>query len=296
MANQSASAGATRTPGRRRPPLWIMIFLVLMVLVPFFFWHGTWFGRSLSEKETCEFLADTEQPRRTQHALVQIGERIGRGDPTARQWYPQILGLARHEQPEIRSTVAWLMGQDTSAEEFHAALGELLYDSHPLVQQNAALSLVRFGDAAGRVVLRKMLLPYPVSAPASGTLEIRLQPPAAVNPGTLLAHIGDGSDQATEFRSPLSGAVRLWLVVGGAGVRVGEPVVMLDPYETQVWEALRALLLVGETDDLELIEPYMRDAPRMSERIRQQATLSTEAIRQRVAAQEEVAAEEGVGQ
>jgi hypothetical protein len=296
MPNQSASAGATGAPGRRRPPLWILILLVLMVMVPFFFWHETWFGRSLSEKETSEFLADTERPRRTQHALVQIGEGIGRGDLTVRQWYPQILALARHEEPEVRSTVAWLMGQDTSAEEFHAALGELLYDSHPLVQQNAALSLVRFGDPAGRVVLRQMLLPYPVSAPAAGTLEIRLQPPAGVNPGTLLAHIGDGSEEATELRSPLPGAVGRWLVAGGAGVRAGEPVVMLDPDENQVWEALRALLLVGEADDLELIEPYTRGAPRMSERIRQQATLSTEAIRRRVAAQEEVAAREGLRQ
>jgi hypothetical protein len=45
-----------------------------------------------------------------------------------------------------------------------------------------------------------------------------------------------------------------------------------------------------------LIEPYTRGAPRMSERIRQQATLSTEAIRRRMAAQEEVAAEEESGQ
>jgi hypothetical protein len=224
MPNQSASAGATGAPARRRPPLWILILLVLMVLVPFFFWHGTWFGRSLSEKETGEFLADAERPRRTQHALVQLGERLGRGDPTVTQWYPQIVALAGHQQPEVRSTVAWLMGQDTSAEEFHAALGELLYDAHPLVQQNAALSLVRFGDPQGRVVLRQMLLPYPVSAPAPGTLEIRLQPPAAVNPGTLLAHVDGGSEEATELRSPLPGAVRRWLVAGGAGVSGGEPV------------------------------------------------------------------------
>lgn len=296
MPNQSASPDAAPAPGRRRPPLWIMILLVLMVLVPFFFWHGTWFGRSLSEEETGEFLADTERSRRTQHALVQIGERISRGDPTVKQWYPQILRLAGHEEPEIRSTVAWVMGQDTAAEEFHTGLKELLRDPHPLVQQNAALSLVRFGDSAGCEVLRQMLLPYPVPTPVDGRLEIRLQPPAAVNPGTLLAHIDDGSEEAAELRSPLPGAVRRWLVSGGAGVRAGEPVVLLDPDEAQVWEALRALLLVGEADDLELMEPYARGAPRMSERIRQQATLSTEAIRRRAAAQAEVAAEEGLDQ
>jgi hypothetical protein len=293
--NQSASAGTPGMPGRRRPPLWIMILLVLMVLVPFFFWHGTWFGRSLSDKETGEYLADTTRPRLTQHALVQMGERLARGDMTVRQWYPQILQLTRHEQPEIRSTVAWLMGQDVETKEFRSALGSLLRDSHPLVRQNTALSLVRFGDAGGRFVLQQMLLPYPITAPRAGTLEIRLQPTATVNPGTLLGHVRVNTEEAAELRSPLPGTVRRWLVAGGTRVSVDEPVVLLDPDETQVWEALRALLLVGEADDLELIEPYARGAPRMSGRIQQQATLTLEAIRQRVAAQDEAAAEEGSG-
>jgi len=271
----------------------MMILVALMVLMPFLFWHRTWFGRSLSDQQTEQYLNDAEHPRRTQHALVQIGERLGRGDPGVKRWYPQIVALGGHEKPEVRSTAAWLMGQDNAAGEFHAALGRLLDDFDPLVRQNAALSLVRFGDASGRPVLRQMLLPYPLAAPETGTLEIRLQPDDLLNPGTLLGRVEVGSEEAVEIRSPLPGTVSRWLAADGDRVGADEPVVMLAPDETQVWEALRALSLVGESEDLEMIEPFVRGNPRLGGRIRQQATLTMKAIRERAAARETAPAGSG---
>lgn len=285
-APATPSSSEASAPRPRRPPWWIAAFLLLMVLVPVLFWRGTWFGRTLSEEETSQYLGDTEHPRKVQHALIQIGERITRNDPGVKRWYPQVVALAHHAKPEIRATAAWVMGQDNHASEFHAVLLGLIEDPDPLVRQNAALSLVRFGDAGGRAVLRQMLLPYPVESPASGTLEIRLRELSTVNPGTLLGKISDTSGNATEIRSPLPGAVQRWLARSGEQIHTDEPIVLLSPDEAQVWEALRALYLVGEPEDVELIDPYTHGAPRMTARIQEQAELTLKSIRARAGAGE----------
>jgi HEAT repeat protein len=276
-------------------PLWLLIFLVLMVLVPFLFWRSTWFGRPLTDKETGQYLTDAAKPRKAQHALVQIAERIARGDQSVKRWYPQVVALARHEKTEIRATVAWVMGQDNQSEEFHQALVDLVGDADPVVRQNAALSLVRFGDARGRVVLRQMLLPFSVTAPAAGTLETRLQEEAVVNAGTLLGRIQTESREEIEVRAPLPGSLRRWTARSGQSVHVGEDIAVLAPDENQVWEALRALYLVGEAEDLELIEPFARGAPRMPEKVQQQAELTLQAIRQRVEKEEKTQTGGGSG-
>lgn len=255
--------------------------MLAFVLVPFLFWRSTWFGRPLSDKQTAEYLADSEHPRKAQHALVQIAERFGRGDASVRQWYPQVQALAAHPSPELRATVAWVMGQDNQAVGFHETLLNLLRDGDPLVRRNAALSLVRFGDASGKAELTAMLRPYGVLAPRAGTLATRLRPGDTVNPGTLLARIETSPGERFELRSPLPGRVEQWLKPDGNMVGPDDAVVLLAPSEDQVWEALRALYLVGGEDDLEDVERYARGVEGMSDRIRQQARLTAEAIQRR---------------
>ncbi len=70
----------------------LLFFLTawLIVLMPFLFWWNTWFGRQLSDKQLAEYLQDEKHPRHIQHALVQIGERMTRHDPSVTQWYPQV--------------------------------------------------------------------------------------------------------------------------------------------------------------------------------------------------------------
>ena len=66
----------------------------LMVLVPFLFWKDTWFGTVLSEQKVEEYLKSSARPRDTQHALLQISEKITGGEiEQARRWYS--LTLAR---------------------------------------------------------------------------------------------------------------------------------------------------------------------------------------------------------
>jgi len=70
----------------------LLFFLTgwLIVLMPFLFWWNTWFGRQLSDKQIAEYLRDDKHPRHIQHALVQIGERMGRKDPSVTRWYSQL--------------------------------------------------------------------------------------------------------------------------------------------------------------------------------------------------------------
>jgi len=156
---------------RKRPPMprrtRILFYLVawLIVLMPFLFWRGTWFGRPLSDQEITKYLRDDKKPRHIQHALVQIGERVNRGDHNIGQWSADLVRLATYPVEEVRNTDAWIMGQDNSNQQFHAALLTMLSDPSPLVRGNAALALVRFGDASGRPQIVAMLKPLAVTAP-----------------------------------------------------------------------------------------------------------------------------------
>jgi biotin carboxyl carrier protein len=265
----------------------VLFFLTawLIVLMPFLFWWSTWFGRQLTDKQVAEYLQDDKHPRHIQHALVQIGERMTRGDKSVARWYPELVRLAAHPVEEVRNTDAWVMGQDTSVAEFHEALRRMLQDASPTVRGNAALSLVRFGDAAGRPELVALLQPAAITAPVAGRVIDADKRGTSVREGGLLAKIQDTAQQVTEVRSPISGRIRTTSVATGANITAGAEVATVDPAAEQIWEALRALYLVGQPDDLAAIRVYERDSPEMPDRIREQALLADQAIRNRAAQQ-----------
>src|SRR6202162_1474857 len=147
----------------------------LIVLMPFLFWWNTWFGRQLSDKQLAEYLQDDKKPRHIQDALVQIGERVAPNDPSATHWYPDVVRLASYPIEEVRNTDAWVMGQDVTSKDaagagFHQALLKMLGDSSLMVRDNAALSLVRFGDTSGRPHIVALLQPAKVTAPQAGKI------------------------------------------------------------------------------------------------------------------------------
>jgi len=266
----------SRRPSRRAYLL-ITGFALLLVFFPFLFWYGTWFGRKLSDAEISEYLSNAAaKPRKAQHALVQMGERMSGGDTRVRQWYPKLVGLGANPNSELRQTVAWIMGQDHTYEPFHEALLKLLGDSSPMVRRNAALSLTNFGDAASRSELLAMLRPYTIASPVSGPLRYRLKLDEYVNPGTLVGRVG-----STEIRSPLPGEVRALKRPDGAMASTGEPLIELSPDKEHAWEALRALLRVGRKEDLEDVQRYARGVAGMPDRVRQQASLTWQEIRSR---------------
>jgi len=254
----------------------------LIVLMPFLFWWNTWFGRQLSDKQIAEYLQDEKHPRHIQHALVQLGERMSRGDVNIKQWYPDAVRLANHPVEEVRNTDAWVMGQDTSGAGFHEALLKMLGDPSLTVRGNAALSLVRFGDASGRPQIIELLRPADVSATQPGTVIDTSTVGTAIHQGGMIAKL-KAENQTVEVRSPISGRLRELSAPTGQAVKAGDKIAVVDPSTEQVWEALRALYLIGQQEDVAAIRPYDRDLPDIPDRVRQQAQATEEAIRQRAA-------------
>jgi hypothetical protein len=264
-----------RRPGRRAYLL-IAAFALLLVLFPFLFWYGTWFGRRLTGPEIERYLHDSSRPRHEQHALVQIGERMAHGDPSVARWAPRIIELSRSPVLEVRQTTAWIMGQDHRILAFHAALLALVADPQPMVRRNAALSLAGFGDGAARPELLAMLRPFTQLSPVAGAVAYRLKPGEYVNPGTLVGRVGD-----QEVRALLPGEVRGLPVDRGGSIPAGAPLVEIGPDKDHTWEALRALYLVGIPEDLEDVARYARGVPGMPDKVREQAALTERAIRAR---------------
>jgi hypothetical protein len=262
----------------------------LIVLMPFLFWWNTWFGRQLSDKQLAEYLEDEKHPRHIQHALVQIGERMSRHDASVTRWYPDAIRLASDPVEEVRNTDAWVMGQDTTDGGFHEALLKMLADPSLSVRGNAALSLVRFGDATGRPQIVELLQPAKVIAPDAGEMTDASAIGTSIHQGGVVAKLqanwnvasGNSAIHTIEMRSPIAGRVRTLSAQVGQQVRAGDLIATIDPSTEQVWEALRALYLVGQANDIAAVLPYERELPDIPDHVRQQALETESAIRQRV--------------
>ena len=280
MAELQVAEKPKRAPMPRRTKILFYLVAWLIVLMPFLFWRGTWFGRPLTDAEITKYLHDDQKPRHIQHALVQIGERISRGDRNLGRWSADLVRLAGYPVEEVRNTDAWIMGQDNSNQQFHDALLKMLGDPSPLVRSNAALALVRFGDAAGRPQIVAMLKPLTVTAPVAGRVTGVARAGEPVNHGTVLVKL-DSHGQLVEVRAPISGHIRAIEAQPGGDVMPGSRLAVLSPGDNEVWEALRALYAVGQPDDLAAIEPYKNPPRELSQRIAQQAAETERAIRQR---------------
>lgn len=293
-APESLPAQSSSPPHKMSARHRFLFFLTawLIVLMPFLFWWNTWFGRRLSISQLTEYLQDTQHPRHIQHALVQVGERMGHRDPAARLWYPQLTLLASHPVEEVRNTDAWVMGQDPSGAGFHETLLKMLQDSSPMVRGNAALSLVRFGDASGGPQIVALLRPATILAPVAGRVFDADRPGTAIHQGGLIAELQLTKSSSAQpdtraaslmidVRSPISGRIRSLSVSVGVTVAAGAEIATVDPGDDQVWEALRALYLIGTAADLPAIRPFERESGEVSDRIRQQALFTDQAIRSR---------------
>jgi hypothetical protein len=260
----------------------VLFFVVAwaIVLLPFLFWHSTWFGRALTDSELDQYIHDQQKPRHVQHALVQLGERMAKRDPSASRWYPDAVRLAASPVDEIRNTDAWIMGQDNTRPEFHQALLPLLRDSSPMVRGNAALSLVRVGDATGRPQLVEMLQPAKVAAPQSGRVADLGKPGTAIRQNGTIAKL-DVNGTTLEVRSPIPGRIRSYAVARDAHLQAGTELATIDPGPEQVWEALRALYIVGTRDDLPAVQEYEKNLSDFPDRVREQAVLTEKAILER---------------
>ena len=276
------SAAAVVSSARRRSPWPLAVVAALFIILPFLSWYGTTFWRTLSDEEIEKYLGDTGKPRHVQHALEQIDKRIVEGDPAVKKWYPRVVGVAGNGLPDLRLAAAWVMGDDNKSEEFHGALKNLLADSEPAVRRMAALSLSRFNDASGRAELVSMLRSYSVKLPFAGTLITMLPANSSVSREAMVARVRDEGGTVQEVRAPVAGKIERVSASDGASLAADAELLVLAPDSKNAWEALRALYLVGASEDLPEIERYARgEVTGMSDEIKKQATLTAEAIKSR---------------
>lgn len=272
-----APAG-TPTAGRRRTPWPLAVVAVLFVVVPFLTWYWTWFGRSLSDEEIAKYLREGK-PRHAQHALSQIAERIERGDAGAGRWHAQVAELTSSPSPDVRMTAAWVMGVEHRSEQFRESLARLLADPEPIVRRNAALALVRFGDARCRPELLNMLRPYTIKAPSEGAALTALTAGSEVKRESLLVRYQTGPDAVAEVRSPLPGVIERALVKDGDRWRAGAELFVIAPEPGQARDALIGLAYFGAAEDVPEVERLAAGAE--SGELKRQAALTAEAIKRR---------------
>jgi hypothetical protein len=264
-------------PNRMRASGPILILAALFLIATFLAWYFTWFGRGLSDADISKYLNDTKNPRHVQHALLQIQQRIDRGDPSAKNWYPQILTLSSSPETEYRLTVAWLMGFDNRSTEFHNSLLTLVNDNEPIVRRNAALALVRFNDDHGHDELIAILKPFAVKSNATGVVSSTLRAGSDVSRGTLLGRVEQPDGKVAEIRSPLPGKIEQIFKANGVQVNSGDEILTLNSDEASVWEGLRGLSFIGKPVDLPLVQSYA-GASAVTQRVKAQAKSTANAI------------------
>ncbi|HWN98678.1 MAG TPA: HEAT repeat domain-containing protein [Blastocatellia bacterium] len=272
---------AGNRPSRKYP--WaIVVVIALFVIIPFISWYGTWFGRPLSDAKMDQYLHDRNKPRNVQHALAQISQRIIAGDQTVKRWYPAIIEAAGNDLPEVRLTAAWVMGQDNAYQDFHATLGPMLSDSNPGVRHNAALALVRFGDASARSELVEMLLATTLHAPVSGTVELLVKDEGApLAAGAPLVRLKKDDGQVVEMRAPQAGRIESIAIADNSKVIESAELMTLSPESEQVRSALVALYMIGQPEDIPAIQRYTRPSQTLPDSVEKQAQSTIEAIRGR---------------
>lgn len=289
LQDEAPVAAKDETPAPPKPlfpnrkyPWAIVVVVLLFVLIPFFSWYGSWFGRPLSDSKIEEYLSPTARPRDAQHALSLIGNKIIEGDKSMQRWYPLVVRASQNESPEVRKIAAWTMGQDNRSEEFHNALLPLIKDPNAGVRHNAAVQLVRFNDASSRLELLAMLEATLLKAGSDGAIEFIIDEEGrAVAANSPLARIKNTDGQVSEIRSPEAGRIEAFAVPDKSTVKTGDTVIVLAPSVEQVREALKALFIVGQAEDIPSIQRYAGQLSGMSEAVQKQAVATLEAIRSR---------------
>jgi multidrug efflux pump subunit AcrA (membrane-fusion protein) len=142
------------------------------------------------------------------------------------------------------------------------------------------VSAVRFGDATGRPHIVALLQPAKVTAPQPGKVTDSSSLGTPIHQGGIIAKLDSGG-KTVEVRSPINGRLRQLSVQTGQTVAAGDEIAALDPGIDQVWEALRALYLIGQPEDIPAIQPYERELPEIPDHVRQQAVATERAIRER---------------
>ena len=266
-------------PRRRGNPLLMMIIVVLAILVPFYAWYGSWWGRPLTDEQVIERLSGEADAPEIQHALKEVARRLEEGSADPTRFRDLVIALADHPEPNVRRMVAFVLGHDPD-EACHRTLVRLLSDEDLATRRNAALWLSKWRDPRARPILLEMLEPLEVRAPGEGVLDMKVRKGDAVSIGRDMAVIDQGDDRTISLRPPMNGQVLEVVHDDGDRVSRGAVICRLTPDPESVYEALRALMLVGRKEDAAAVEPFAAGRVEgMSPEVSRQARLTLDHLR-----------------
>jgi len=105
---------------------------------------------------------------------------------------------------------------------------------------------------------------------------------SSVTREAMVARVRDERGTVQEVRAPVAGRIERVSATDGTNLTPGTELLVLAPDGKNAWEALRALYVVGEAEDLPEIERYARgEVAGMWDEIKKQAALTAEAIKSR---------------
>lgn len=243
------------TPPPRSPFPFVLFLILGMMLLFFFGWYRDWFGRDLTDAQVLERLAETEDPRTLQHALVQLEARLSPQFPAREKFRGPVVTLAKHPRHEVRELVAWVMGREP-APEYQAALRGMLSDDSLATRRNAACSLSNFKDGSARPVLLEALKHLAVVAPGGGVLELSTKVGDPASMGRDLGSIVAPGGQTFPLRAAFNGEIREVNAKDGATVSAGDVLLVVSPEPKSVLNVLHALQSVGIQADIETLRPF----------------------------------------
>jgi hypothetical protein len=230
---------AKGTPQRRR---FVLVTAALCLFgLPLLFSTYVWFGGAPDEQELALHLGEPVRVAQARQAIAQIAVRMSRGGRSMQHWYPRIRALAVFPDPDLRQSVAWAMGRDSSEASFREPLRKLLADPDVMVRRAAALSLANHGDAQSKAELEAMLRPYAVRAATAGPIRILVHPGDRVSPWSDIARTNNAAGDLTRIRAPVPGVVKSVAGEGEVQAEIGHTLIEIAPDSEQTTMAQKAL-------------------------------------------------------
>ncbi len=250
MSQRNPSAGA------------VVTLLVVLALIAWS-WRGCWYATPLSTEEIQARLENPESANDVQKALVQVKDRLEEEGGDGERFLPAVIALGENPTPQIRSTVAWVLGAAPDTKEVEASLKRLLEDEDLSVRYNAACSLAAHGDGGGHDVLVAMLAPTTVRSPARGVFRNPRATEKWVRRGQILGRV-ETTDGEVDVLAPLDGRLIRRVHAHGDAVNEGDPLVEIDPSPGQIENALYALGRVGGREDIAAVREIAEGARKIT--------------------------------
>ena len=280
---RGSRASSRREGSPLRKGVYLIVAVVLSTIaLTWLVWHQTWFGARLDDSELIEAMSPASSAREAQHGIEEITRRFDEGRPGMDRWATALVEVSRRADDPVRVSAAWAMQFDAGREEFVVRLHELIAgDASMLVRRNAAGSLAKAGDPAGRPVLRSMLEPFTVAATDAGVVSGLLAPDMPARSGAIAGRIARADGTVIDARVTVPGRVIKRVAAEGARVAPGDPLLVLAPDPHHALNAVAGLALVGTIDDLELLSLSAAPQSGLGDDVRFAATQAMAAIRSR---------------